>query len=150
MTALYDIGAAPFNLAARSGNGVQNRAQRRAYRSRRRRQIVNGQRAAAVRALTAASLLARGQVSSLLKAARACGSNPSYVAAAQTVLATEDTALLKQVLAGNVGLLRVGKACRRVCDLVRAYRKAFPTERAFFGRTVGVAKLFDEAIVPTL
>jgi hypothetical protein len=113
---------------------------RRSKRSRRRPRIVDGQRAAAVRAFTGARLLAQGQVSSLRKAARACGSNPQYVAAAQTVLAAEDTLLIENVLNGDVGLLYAGSACRRVSDLVRAYRQACSSERAYFGRTVGVGE----------
>jgi hypothetical protein len=117
---------------------------------RRRHRIVDGQRAAAVRAFTGARLLAQGQVSSVLKAARACGSNPQYVAAAQTLLTCEDTALLKSVLSGEVGLLYAASAARRVSDLVGAYRRAYPSEIANFGRIVGVGKLFDEAISPAL
>jgi hypothetical protein len=123
---------------------------RQGKRPRRRHQIVDGQRAAAVRALTAARLLERGEVSSLAKAARACGSNPAYVAAMRILLRAENTALLEQVLAGKVGLLEAASACRQVSELVRVYRRAQLPDLAVFGRTVGVAKLFDETIVPAL
>jgi hypothetical protein len=117
---------------------------------RRRHQIVDGRRAAVLRALTAVRLLERGEVSSLVKAARACGSNPAYVAAGQILRKTENAALVKLVLAGEVGLLEAASGWRRMGELVHAYRRAELTDRAIFGRIVGAGKLFDEAVVPTL
>jgi hypothetical protein len=124
---------------------------RRGKRSRRHRhQIVDGLRGAALRALTAARLLERGEYSNRLKAARACGSNLRYVAAMQVLLQAENTALLEHVLAGKVGLLEAANAARRVSELVRAYRSALPADLVAFTHTIGVGKLFDEAIAPAL
>jgi hypothetical protein len=123
---------------------------RKRPRHRRRRQMVDGQRAAVLRALTAARLSERSECKSHAQAARACGSNPKYVAAAQILLKAENTALLERVVAGEVGLLEAADACRRVSALVQAYRNAMPNDVVAFTRTIGVGNLFDEAIVPAL
>jgi hypothetical protein len=112
----------------------------------------NGQRAAVVRALTGASILLGlpVKVSSQARAAELVGSNIHYVEAAVWVLQAEDSTLLADVLAGRKPLLETAAKVRRRANLIAAYRKATLNDREKFGSTVGVGKIWDEAIAPSL
>jgi hypothetical protein len=98
----------------------------------------------------------------LAAAAMHCGSNVQYVQAA-IVLIQDETALHPQrmwqsVLEGRVPLLAAAHEARRrqeaarvtVKKMAAAWRHWTPTQRASFGRTVGVAELWDHSIVPAI
>jgi len=119
------------------------------YRSSRRHYRA-GRCAAAVRAFTAARLHSCGYT--LVAAAEACGSCVPYVAAADTLLKAENTALIAEVLRGDVQLLVAAGRVKLLADLADAYRKASAADRvvADFARTIGVATLWDDAIAPVI
>src|SRR5215472_8808304 len=96
----------------------------RGHRRSPRRHFRNRQRAAVVRAVTAARLYASGAVPTLAAAATACGSNAAYVAAAATLLKSEDGVLLDRVLCGATPLLAAASEAGAVARLVSAYRGA--------------------------
>jgi len=112
--------------------------------------IRNRQRAAVVRAVTAARLYATGAAPTLAAAAIACGSNVAYVAAAVTLLKSEDSGLLDRALRGATPLLAAASEARAVARLVSAYRGASPDDLATFTRTIGVANIWDKILVPVL
>jgi hypothetical protein len=60
------------------------------------------------------------------------------------LLKSENTALLKQVLAGAVPVLAAAKQAQRVADLVDAYRRADDKDRMTFMRTLGTDNLLNE------
>jgi hypothetical protein len=72
------------------------------------------------------------------------------VEAAVWVLQAEDPALLKDVLSGRKPLLAAAAEVRQRANLIVAYRKANPEDRAAAGPIIGVANVFDEMIVPSL
>src|SRR6516162_6873088 len=74
-----------------------------------RRHFRNGQRAAVLRALTAAQLYASGAITSIAKAAEGCGSNSIYVKAVTVLLKAENAALLDRVLAGHQPLVEAAQ-----------------------------------------
>jgi hypothetical protein len=102
--------------------------------------------------LTGASLLLGRPIklTSRARTAELVGSNVHYIEAAITVLKTEDPALIADVLAGHQSLLAAAAKVRQRADLIAAYRKATLHDRKVFGSTVGVDKMFDETIVPSL
>jgi hypothetical protein len=122
---------------------------KRHYRPRGRR-FRHGRCAAAVRALTGAKLLLKGEMPNLVMAAEATGSNPGYIAFMIIVLQSEDHVLLHDVLAGMISLHKAAKWAKPVADLVVAHRRANASELARYGRAVGTAELWDETIVPNL
>ena len=133
-------------IHANGGNGYRHRSR---YRPR-GRQFRHGQRAAVLRAVTAARAYLRGGFSSLAGAANAHGSCPSYVAAAVVVLQSEDVDLVTRVLSGRGSLLDAAKTVKHLAALVTAWRAASVRERRWFGPTVGEGRLWDEAIAPNL
>ena len=150
--ALYTTDTAPFNFGLRRlniGNGVQKRAQRRTHRSSRCR-FRNGQRAAVVRALTAAKLYLNGEVPTLEAAAACCGSSVVYVRAAVILIKAENSAMLMAVRAGTVPLRAAAKQLKQVAQLVDGYRKANAAELITFGKTVGAVAVWDNVINPLL
>jgi hypothetical protein len=128
-------------------NVKPNRAERR--RSSRRR-FRYGVRAAVVRALTGARIYLNGFVSTLAAAAYGCGSNVIYVRAAVIVLKSENTALLDQVLEGDLPLLEAARQVEQLGKLVAAYRGASAADRVAFARAIGPSTLFDDSLVPAL
>jgi hypothetical protein len=96
-----------------------------------------------LRAITAAKLYATGAITSLAKAAEACGSNVIYVKAATVLLKVENEALLRRVLAGYEPLLESAQQARRTADLISAYRSANDADRVAFARTCGTEAIFD-------
>jgi hypothetical protein len=103
-----------------------------------------------VRAITAARLYASGAVPTLAAAAIACGSSVPYVAAGVTLLKSEDSGLLDRALRGAMPLLVAARGARRVARLISAYRGALSDDLVTFTRTIGVANVWDEIIVPAL
>src|SRR5262249_53414925 len=123
-----------------------HKKKRRPYRH----QMHDGIRVAVLRAFTAARLFLRGEFSSLAEAARSCGSTVAYVAAAITIIQSENTAIQKEVFHGQLSLLAVACRLRRLARLINAYRQTEGPDRAMFGHTIGLDVLFDDAIVPNL
>jgi hypothetical protein len=115
-----------------------------------RRQMQDGVRTAALRAFTAAQLYKEGTFPAIAKAAQACGSTGHYVRAAKVILDAENTEVQHDVLAGRLPLLVAASQLRRLADLVKAYRAISSADLPRFGKTVGVADLFDHAIAPAL
>jgi hypothetical protein len=120
------------------------------HKRRIRRQICNGERLAAVRALSAVRLHSHCEVPTLAYAARACGSNIAYCTAMKIVLAAQDANLLKQVLRGNVPLLIAARQVKPLVNLIKAYDEAANTSRAEAARRIGVARIWDEMLVPVI
>jgi hypothetical protein len=112
-------------------------------RSARRHLLDNGQRAANLRAITAARLLAGGMVPSIAAAAESCGSNKSYVWAATILLKAENPELKNSVLNGKIGILEAAAQVKRVAALVSAYRAADDSARIAFAKTCGIDPLLD-------
>src|SRR5262249_2081412 len=128
-------------IASRDGE-LQGSHPRRRRRSS-RRHFRHGQRAAALRALTGARLLAAGAVSSLDAAAASCGSSVPYIQAMTVLLKSENSSLLRQVLAGQVPVLAAGKQTKQLADLVSAYRRADDGDRVAFARACNADAIFN-------
>jgi hypothetical protein len=111
-----------------------------------RRHFRHGQRAAALRALTAAKLYQQGIGPTLDAVAGMCGSNARYVAAAIQILQSEDLLLLDAVVAGKVPVLQAAAQVRRQASLVAAYRNAEETDRVALARAVGAEVIFDTLV----
>jgi hypothetical protein len=92
---------------------------------------------AALKAITAARLLAAGMLPTINVAAASCGSNPLYVRAAVILLKAENSNLLEQTLCGRISLLRAAKQVKRVAALVDAYRRASESDLVQAARVVG-------------
>jgi hypothetical protein len=116
-------------------------------RSRRRHQPD-----AALRAITGAKLLlgASVQPKTQAEAAELVGSTRPYIAAAAMLLEAEVPALIESILRGDVSLLGAAASVRKRARLVRAYRQADRSDRKALGEVVGVASVFDDAVVPLL
>jgi len=91
------------------------------------------------------------------EAARLVGSTPAYVAAAATVINAATPGLIENVLRGRVPLLAAAHEARRrqnakrtVEEMVASWRCWTPGQRANFGRAVGVAEIWDDAIAPVV
>jgi shikimate kinase len=96
-----------------------------------------------LRALTAARLYSGGGITTLTKAAEACGSNVPYVQAAVVLLKAENETLLRRVLSGDIPVLVAASQAKRMADLVFAYRAASENDRVAFARTCGPEALLD-------
>jgi hypothetical protein len=131
-------------------NGRRSAGQHRYQR--RGRHLRDGQCAAASRADTAARILLGLPVSagSLAIAARMCGSNVAYVAAAVVLIQAEDASLSTRVRRGHVPLLEAAESVKSRAALIKAFRKAAPADLAALSRTVGVDRVFDSVIAPAL
>jgi hypothetical protein len=86
----------------------------------------------------------------LATAALSCGSCVSYVRAAVSLLASENTTMLEQALRGQMPLLAAAAQMKRIAKLVNAYRAASAADRVAFARTIGPTTLFDGTLVPAL
>jgi hypothetical protein len=115
-----------------------------------RRHFRHRQRAAVIRACTAARLYLIGEFPSLEAAAVGCGSNIQYVRAAVVLLEAENATLFQQVLRGDISLLAAARQARQVGKLVAAYRKASAADRVAFAKAIGPTTLFDTALVPAI
>jgi hypothetical protein len=126
-------------------NGYKKK-KRRAYRP----QVRDGVRGAALRAFTAPQLCKEGRFPTVAAAAMGCGSTRPYVTAAKVILDTENIQVRDEVLMGRLPLLVAAAQLRGLAALVRAYRAIARSDLPMFGKTVGVADLFDYAIAPAL
>ena len=66
------------------------------------------------------------------------------------VVRAQDHHMMALVLCGEICLLQAAKLVRGRAKLVEVYRNADPADRAAFGKTVGVDRVWDEAIAPSL
>jgi hypothetical protein len=135
---------------------------RRRQRKSARRHFRNGWRAAAARAFTTAELYLNGRIPTLATAAARCGSNVPYLQAAIILIrdetATDPQMIRESVLVGHTPLLAAAHQARRrqkaghftVEELAASWRRWSPGERATFGRSVGVAEIWDHAIEPVI
>jgi len=143
-------------------HGLIKVSRRPRQRASARRHFHNGCRAAAARAFTAAEIYLAERVPSLAAAALHCGSNVQYVQAA-IVLIQDKTAphpqgVQQSILEGRVPLLAAARAARQrqkaervtVEEMVATWRLWTPVQRANFGRTVGVAEIWDDAIASVI
>jgi hypothetical protein len=123
----------------------------RTYR-RRGRHFRHGKCAAALRAVTAARLLLKlpVAVNNLADASDMCGSHSAFVAAAVTVIQSEDAELLRSVIEGRVQLHTAAAIVKKRAALMKAYRQASPADLVALARTVGVATVFDNVVAPAL
>jgi hypothetical protein len=116
---------------------------RRRSRQSSRRHFRNGQRAAVVRAATAAKLYLEKSVPTLAAAAEACGTNVAYVRAAVALLKAEDPSLLNLAMAGWIPLTGAAAQIGRRAKLVNAYRCATDEDRIAWARAEGAEHIFD-------
>jgi hypothetical protein len=136
-------------------HGLISATHGRRQRASARRHFRHGWRAAANRAFTGARLYIDKKAPSLVRAAEDCGSNVNYVRAAIAVL--KDGSLNEQalVLTGHLSLLEAANQARLrrkipVDEAVLAWRSWTPEQRSAFGRDVGIAELWDNAIIPVM
>jgi hypothetical protein len=115
-----------------------------------RRHFRNGQRAAALRAITAGRLYIAGSAPTLATAAACCGSNVVYLRAALVLLKHDDNVLFNAVLGGMVSILDAAREVRPVVELREAYRAAGYTDRVNWARREGVETIFNDAIAPAI
>jgi hypothetical protein len=85
------------------------------------------------------------------EAAILVASSSAYIAAATALLEAEVPALIESVLSGDVSILEAADASvRKRARLISAYRGADRGDRMALGKVVGIDRLFDEAIMPSL
>jgi predicted ATPase len=108
-----------------------------------RRHFRHGQRAAAVRAFTAAQLYLNNTISTLEAAAEACGSNVAYVQAAIILLRADNASLVHDVRCGRVPILQAARKAQRLVNLITAYREAKDPDRVAFARACGTEAIFN-------
>jgi hypothetical protein len=91
----------------------------------------------ALRAVTAARLLATGMARTVAEAAACTGSSRANVAAAVMIRRAEDHQLAEQVLEGRVSLLKAARQAKRVAAIVEAYRGASEQDLSKAAKIVG-------------
>ena len=89
-------------------------------------------------------------IDSITKAAACVGVTRAAVKAAQTILQAGDTAAAVHAINGHVPLLKTAKTLANRAELIASFKAASAEDRIAFGHVVGVATLFDSAIVPAL
>jgi len=130
-------------------DSVKTQSHKRRHRSPKR--LYRGcQRAAAIRALTAARLYLTDAVKTMEQAAVACGSNRAYVAAMVILVHAENTTLIARVLSGCIGIVEAAQDAKRVAGLVHAYRQAYAADHLAFAKAIGPETLFDHVVVPAV
>lgn len=127
---------------------------KRSHRTRQSplRQHRGGQRAAIVRAWTAARLRSGEPIPrpTLTEAAILCGSSVKYIRAIEAVIQHDDPRLIDQILLGKISLMMAANLLRKRTRLVNAYHKASPNDRVDAARAIGPDRVFDEMLVPAL
>ena len=114
------------------------------------RQHRGGQRAAYLRAWTAARLRSGEPIPrpTLTEAAILCGSSVPYIAALELVLQHDDPRLVDQILRGKIPLMVAAGLLRKRGNLVKSFRQASPKDRVDAARVLGPERIFDEVLVP--
>jgi len=125
------------NGHGRNGNGHH----------RRRPQFHGELRLAALRA-HAGAMLVREKGFTIAGAAMMAGSNGHYVGALLTILASENEALLYDVLSGRVPVLQAAAQVKEVANLSTAFETASETNKIAWARSVGVERLFNDVLIP--
>jgi hypothetical protein len=115
-----------------------------------RRHLRNGERAAVIRAMTAAKLYLDQTAPTVVFAATACGSNAHYVRAAVTLMKAENLTLVDRVAKGHVSLLQAARDVKQLAGRVNAYRTATAADHVAFAHVIGPATLFDNAVAPAI
>jgi hypothetical protein len=136
-----------YAKAAHNGNGF-HRPYRKAGRHFR-----GGQRAAALRAETAANIVLGlpNPVTTEIGAANQCGSNPAYVGAMVAVIKTGDGLLLRKVRHGEIGILEAGQQARARLQFLAGFQQMkTAAERKVAAQALGVAVIWDDLILPAL
>jgi hypothetical protein len=99
-----------------------------------------------------------GTILILTAAAEACGSNSPYIRHAISLLKADDPSLLHLAMSGWMSLTAAADQERRrleaeritVEEAVAGWRVWTPEQRAEFGRSAGVADIWDDAISPVI
>jgi len=125
-------------------------ARRSAQHRRRRHQIRNGRRIAAVKAFEAAKGYLVGRFPTIQEAALCCGSNHIYVAAMLVLVRAEATEAIEKVLVGSLDLLVMARKLKPASLIIAACRHATATDLEISGRTLGSAMIWDTMVMPTL
>ena len=122
---------------------VSSRARHRGARLKRDRVL---------QAFVAADLLRNGNYGvATVTAAAICTDVPRpMVCAALTLLQSDDERLIADVLKGREALQTAAAKVRGRAKLIESFRTASPEDRVAFRQAVGVAALFDSAVVPAL
>ena len=84
------------------------------------------------------------------EACEIAGSNTMYLWAAGILLEHGDAELIRAVVERRVPLLKAATSVQKRVRLARAWRDATPEDLASFGRAVGVDRIFDGAVAPSL
>jgi len=130
------------------GTGTTKRFGRKRHRS----QIHNGQRRAALQAVTAArAYLAKlPWAPTIAVAAECCGSNAFYVRHAVILIKAEDEHALELVLRGSWSLLESAARLKARAKCISTLRETPVSDLPAVTRTVGVDFVWDRMISPTL
>jgi hypothetical protein len=135
-------------------HGFISKASRRSARFRQspHRQFKGGQRAALIRAWTAARLRdgERIRPPTLAEAAVMCGSSVPYISAIELVMQHGDPRLTDQILRGKIPLMVAANLLRKRTNIVKSFRKASAADRIDAARVIGPEQIFDEMLVPAL
>jgi aminoglycoside phosphotransferase family enzyme len=105
-----------------------------------------------LRAVTAAWLLHNRllNISTITQGVVLTGSSRPSVEAALTILQSEDDALLANILWSGVSLSNAAAQVKRRAKLIASFKAATPEDRAAFGKTIGIAEVWDSAISPSI
>src|SRR6516225_10794850 len=106
----------------------------------------------ALQAFIAAQLLREGWfgIKTITATSLISGISRPSVQAAVLLLQYGDDALITDILNGRQSLIRAAKSIRNRARLIEDFKNATVEDRAAFGHAVGVAALFDSAVVPSL
>jgi hypothetical protein len=135
-------------LQTHNGNPLSVNGKKHRVRS----QIYDGQRRAALQAVTAARayLDKLPWAPTIVIAAKCCGSTPVYVSAAIVILRSNNEHALQLVLRGNWPLLETAARLKPRVRLIDAFDRASASDRAALGRVRSVSAIWDELILPAL
>jgi hypothetical protein len=124
----------------------------RRIRQSSKRHFRDNQRAAAVRACTAARLYLGIPIppATITQAAVMAGCSRPYVMAMVAILKSEDWSTFNKAMRGDLPILQAAAIVRTRSRLVDAFRKASFADRVALVKTIGAEKVFDEALVPAL
>jgi hypothetical protein len=135
-------------------HGFISKASKRSTRSRQspHRQFKGGQRAALLRAWTAARIRKGEWIPkpTLVEAAILCGSSVPYIAAVELVMQHDDPRLVDQILRGKIPLLMAADLLRKRTNIVKSFRRGSVEDRIDAARVIGPERIFDEMLVPAL
>ncbi len=84
------------------------------------------------------------------QAAAVAGCSRSLIDAARVILESQDQALLRVVLSGQITLIPAAATVRRRVRLIESFKAASPDDLVELGRAIGPATLFDSLVAPAL